>query len=58
MNGWNNVVDNNSGKTYGFDFSGAPNKQWNIYINYLAGPEESAGSFGATTSCWYRSCKC
>ena len=49
-NGWNNVVDNNSGKTYGFSFAGTPTKQWSYYVNYLAGPETPAGTFGFTTA--------
>jgi hypothetical protein len=39
VNGWNNVVDNNSGKTYGFSFVGNPTKKVSYTINYLAGPE-------------------
>jgi hypothetical protein len=39
VNGWNNIVDNNSGKTYGFSFVGNPTKQISYTINYLAGPE-------------------
>jgi hypothetical protein len=50
LNGWNNIVDNNSGKTYGFSLGATPTKQWTYTINYLAGPEESAGSFGTTTA--------
>ena len=50
MNGWNNVVDNNSGKTYGFSFVGTPTKTTGFTINYLAGPETSAGAFGFTNS--------
>jgi hypothetical protein len=38
-NGWNNVVDNNSGKTYGFSFVGNPTKKVSYTVNYLAGPE-------------------
>jgi hypothetical protein len=39
VNGWNNIVDNNSGKTYGFSFVGNPTKKVSYTINYLAGPE-------------------
>ena len=46
VNGWNNVVDNNSGKTYGFSFTGAPSKPWSYAINYLAGPETTQGTIG------------
>ena len=50
VNGWNNIVDNNSSKTYGFSFAATPTKQWSYTINYLAGPEENAGAFGTTTA--------
>lgn len=49
-NGWNNIGENNTGKTYGFSFAGTPTKQWSYYVNYLAGPETGAGSFGFTTA--------
>jgi hypothetical protein len=53
-NGWNNVVDNNSGKTYGFSFAGTPTKQVGFVINYLAGPETTnfanGGPFAATVN--------
>jgi hypothetical protein len=39
MNGWNNVVDNNTGKTYGVSFAWNPNKKLGITENYMAGPE-------------------
>jgi len=38
-NGWNNVVDNNSGKTYGVMLSLNPHKRVAIVQNYMAGPE-------------------
>src|ERR1700676_2120562 len=50
LNGWNNIVDNNSGKTYGFSFVGNPTKQWTYTVNYLAGPEEPSGAFGSTAT--------
>jgi Putative beta-barrel porin-2, OmpL-like. bbp2 len=50
VNGWNNIVDNNSGKTYGFSFAGTPTKTTNFAVSYLAGPEESTGAFGPTAS--------
>jgi uncharacterized small protein (DUF1192 family) len=50
VNGWNNVVDNNSGKTYGFSFGATPTKQWSYTVNYLAGPETTAGSFGLNSA--------
>jgi hypothetical protein len=39
INGWNNVVDNNTGKTYGVSFAWNPNKKFGITENYMAGPE-------------------
>jgi hypothetical protein len=50
VNGWNNIVDNNSGKTYGFSFVGNPTKTASFTVNYLAGPEEPTGAFGVDTS--------
>src|SRR5437763_4305461 len=41
VNGWNDVVDNNSGKTYGASFNWNPNKKFGIAQNYMAGPEEN-----------------
>jgi len=46
LNGWNNIVDNNSGKTYGVSFVGNPTKKATYIVNYLAGPEEATGTFG------------
>src|SRR5437868_2724691 len=42
VNGWNNVIDNNSGKTYGLSFGWNPNKKFGVTQTYLAGPEENA----------------
>ena len=41
INGWNNVVDNNTGKTYGLSFGWNPNKKFGITQTYMAGPEEN-----------------
>jgi Putative beta-barrel porin-2, OmpL-like. bbp2 len=41
VNGWNNVVDNNTGKTYGMSFGWNPNKKWSVVENYMAGPEQT-----------------
>src|SRR5882672_2686352 len=53
-NGWNNIVDNNSGKTYGFAFAWTPTKEVSAYVNYLAGPETTSfangGPFGSTVN--------
>lgn len=40
VNGWNNSVDNNSGKTAGFSFAWTPNKKFTFIQNYLGGPEQ------------------
>lgn len=42
VNGWNNVVDNNTGKTYGLSFGWNPNKKFGIAQTYMVGPEENA----------------
>ena len=41
VNGWNNVVENNTGKTYGIGFGWTPNKKVSFTQNYMAGPELS-----------------
>jgi hypothetical protein len=38
-NGWNNVIDNNTGKTYGVSFGWNPTKKVGVVQTYLAGPE-------------------
>jgi hypothetical protein len=39
LNGWNNVIDNNSGKTFAVSLGVNPTKKWAITANYMAGPE-------------------
>jgi hypothetical protein len=41
MNGWNNSVDNNSGKTTGFTAAWTPNPKFSLIENYLVGPEQA-----------------
>jgi hypothetical protein len=41
VNGWNNSVDNNSGKTAGFSAAWTPNAKWSVTQNYLGGPEQT-----------------
>jgi len=41
VNGWNDVIDNNTGKTYGASFNWSPNKKFSIGQNYMAGPEQA-----------------
>jgi hypothetical protein len=40
-NGWNDVIDNNSGKTIGLQFGWNPTKKVSITQTWLGGPEES-----------------
>ena len=40
VNGWNNSVDNNSGKTTGFSAAWTPNSKFSLIQNYLVGPEQ------------------
>ena len=40
VNGWNDVVDNNTGKTFGFSGAINPTKKLSIVQNYMAGPEQ------------------
>jgi Putative beta-barrel porin-2, OmpL-like. bbp2 len=41
VNGWNNIIDNNTGKTLGLQFGWNPNKKVGIVQNYMVGPEET-----------------
>jgi hypothetical protein len=41
VNGWNNSLDNNSGKTFGVSVGLIPNKTMAFYINYIGGPEQT-----------------
>ena len=40
VNGWNNSVDNNSGKTGGFSAAWTPSPKFSVIENYLVGPEQ------------------
>jgi len=40
VNGWNNSIDNNSGKTTGFSAAWTPNAKFSLTQNYLVGPEQ------------------
>lgn len=44
VNGWNNVLDNNTGKTYGIGFGWNPNKKISFTQNFMAGPEQSSNN--------------
>lgn len=41
VNGWNNIVDNNSGKTVGFQFGWNPTQKISLVQNYMVGPESA-----------------
>jgi hypothetical protein len=41
VNGWNNIVDQNSGKTGGLSIGWTPNKKWSITETYFGGPEQA-----------------
>ncbi len=40
VNGWNNVVDNNTGKTVGVTLAWNPTKKVSVVQNFMAGPEQ------------------
>lgn len=40
VNGWNNSVENNTGKTTGFSAAWTPNSKITLIQNYLVGPEQ------------------
>ena len=44
VNGWNNVISNNTGKTYGMTFGWNPNKKFGIAQTYLGGPQENSNT--------------
>lgn len=39
VNGWNNSVDNNRGKTFGAQVGWTPGDRFSMYLGYLTGPE-------------------
>jgi hypothetical protein len=40
VNGWNDIQDNNSGKSYGVSFGWNPTKKVSVIQNYMVGPEQ------------------
>jgi hypothetical protein len=44
VNGWNNVVDNNTGKTVMFSVTYKPNAATAVIENYIGGPEQPSDS--------------
>lgn len=58
VNGWNNTIDNNRGKSFGGQLGLTPSDRYSFYVGWMGGPEQSnqavvhcdAGSaFDATT---------
>jgi hypothetical protein len=43
-NGWDNVKDNNSGKTFGAQLSAVIGEDANAWVNYVGGPEQAANN--------------
>ena len=41
VNGWDNAVDNNTGKSVGAQLALAPSPRASVSFNYLGGPEQS-----------------
>jgi hypothetical protein len=52
VNGWNNVVDDNSGKTYGLSLTRNLTKTASITENYMAGPEIDPFQTSSPNSNW------
>jgi len=52
VNGWNNVLDNNTGKTYGASVGWTPNKKFGVTQNYMVGPEQASTSSTSLNSNW------
>jgi hypothetical protein len=46
VNGWDDVVDDNTGKTYGLSFGWTPNKKFALTQNYMTGPEQPDSNHG------------
>jgi hypothetical protein len=46
VNGWNNVVDNNSGKSYRFQGLWTPSSRFSLTGNYMFGPEKTGTNRG------------
>lgn len=44
MNGWNNVVDNNTGKTLGLMATYKPTPEFSVTSNYMGGPEQTGNN--------------
>ena len=51
-NGWNNVVDNNQGKTLGFQAVLKPISKFGFVQNYMVGKEQSGANVDAVRHLW------
>ena len=51
-NGWNNVVDNNQGKTVGFQAVLRPTSKFSFVQNYMVGKEQSGVNVDAVRHLW------
>jgi hypothetical protein len=47
VNGWNNSVDNNAGKTFGLQLGYSPNENIGLMLGWLGGPEQEDRGFVA-----------
>lgn len=50
LNGWNNVIDNNSGKTGAVSLALTPTKKLTVTQNYMFGPEQNSPFNGGTVT--------
>ena len=46
FNGWNNVTDNNTGKSLGISLTAKPNMNFTFIENYITGPEQPTTNTG------------
>jgi hypothetical protein len=46
FNGWNNAVDNNTGKSIGISLTAKPTMAWTLAENYIGGPEQPGSNVG------------
>jgi hypothetical protein len=50
LNGWDNLIDNNLGKSYALQVSLTPNDDVGIYLNWIGGDEDASVITGDTLS--------
>jgi len=44
VNGWDNAIDNNTGKSIGAQLALTPSSRVSVFLNYLGGPEQTSDS--------------